>query len=75
MGVVETGEPHHYEHCSTHESPAIWFSQSLIKLRDGVIKTTEEVTERKRVEAETNKTIALLQQSEEIAEMAAGTTN
>lgn len=50
--VVETGQPDHHERHYTREQFNGWFSQSIVKLRDGVATTTVDITARKQAEQE-----------------------
>ncbi|RVU02446.1 PAS domain S-box protein [Mucilaginibacter limnophilus] len=48
--VTETGVPQQYEKKYVHEQFNGWFYQSVVKLGDGVITNTTDITERKRAE-------------------------
>jgi PAS domain S-box-containing protein len=48
--VVETGQPDQQERHYTAEQFDGWFTQSVVKLRDGVATTTADITARKQAE-------------------------
>lgn len=50
--VTETGVPQQNERHYVHEQYNGWFYQSVVKLGDGVVTITANITERKRAEAE-----------------------
>lgn len=62
--VVETGIPQQYEKHYVHEQFDGWYYQSVVKLDDGVVTTTTNITARKKAEQE------LLQLKDEIAQRA-----
>ncbi|WP_152981811.1 PAS domain-containing protein, partial [Hymenobacter sp. AT01-02] len=49
--VVESGQPHAYEQEYRHEQYDGWFEQSVVRLGDGVVSTTTDITARKQAEA------------------------
>jgi PAS domain S-box-containing protein len=48
--VIKTGQPQQHEHHYVHEQFDGWFYQSIVKLEDGIILTTRNVTDRKQAE-------------------------
>ncbi|RPD45709.1 PAS domain S-box protein [Hymenobacter sediminis] len=48
--VVENGQPQVYEQEYRHEQYNGWFEQSVVRLGDGVVSTTTDITDRKRAE-------------------------
>ena len=48
--VVETGQPDQQEHHYVHEQFDGWFTQSTVKLGDGVATTTADISARKQAE-------------------------
>ena len=48
--VVETGIPDQSERHYVHEQFNGWFCQSIVKLNDGVVTTTQDITARKKAE-------------------------
>ncbi|WP_167855317.1 PAS domain S-box protein [Hymenobacter wooponensis] len=49
--VVESGQPQAYEQEYRHEQYNGWFEQSVVRLGDGVVSTTTDITTRKQAEA------------------------
>ncbi|WP_132053023.1 PAS domain S-box protein [Pseudocnuella soli] len=50
--VVETGTPQHYEKHYQHEQFDGWFDQMLVKVGDGFVMNTDDITSRKQAEQE-----------------------
>jgi PAS domain S-box-containing protein len=50
--VTETGVPIDHEQYYTHEQFNGWFRQMIVKMGDGFVINTEEITDRKKVEEE-----------------------
>ncbi|UOR05065.1 PAS domain-containing protein [Hymenobacter aerilatus] len=50
--VVETGVPVDHEQYYAHEQFEAWFHQTLVRMRDGFVMTTAEITERKLAQQE-----------------------
>jgi len=48
--VVETGERRNFEICYGGKRSCVWFNVIAVKLRDGVVFSLEDITERKRRE-------------------------
>jgi PAS domain S-box-containing protein len=48
--VIESGIPQRYEHFYKHEQFDGWFDQAIVKLGDGVVMATKDVTARKQTE-------------------------
>jgi len=59
--VLETGVPDQSERHYVHEQFNCWFHQSVVKLGDGVVTTTHDITQRKQGEQEIRETKELLQ--------------
>jgi len=59
--VLATGVPDQREHHYVHEQFDGWFYQSTVKLGDGVVTTTQDITERKRIAQELSESKTLLQ--------------
>ncbi|MCA8832556.1 PAS domain S-box protein [Hymenobacter pini] len=64
MQVTETGAPVDHEQYYAHEQFAGWFHQTLVKLGDGFVMNTVEITERKQAQEE------ILRLKEELAQQA-----
>lgn len=60
VSVTETGEPIDHEVYYEYEQFNGWFHQILIKMDDGFVMSTEDITERKIAEQELSKTRDLL---------------
>ena len=67
--VVETGRRADSEVHYTHEGLDSWFRLVGVKVGDGLLYTSEDITPRKRLEQAQTKSFALLQQSEAVAAM------
>jgi signal transduction histidine kinase len=65
--AVETGQPQQLEYYYPYEEVGQWYSSVYVKLEDGVVATTRNITERKLAERELRKNLQLLEQSEEVA--------
>jgi PAS domain S-box-containing protein len=61
--VVETGVAEKMEHFYDYEQFLGWFKQSIVKMDDGVVLATEDITDRKKSERELLK-LKLAQQKE-----------
>jgi PAS domain S-box-containing protein len=48
--VVETGNRTNFETCIGGDGPCVWFHVIAVKLRDGIVFSLEDITERKRRE-------------------------
>ncbi|MCK8495191.1 hypothetical protein M0L20_25185 [Spirosoma sp. RP8] len=59
--VMETGEPQHYEKHYVHEQFDGWFHQSAVKLNDGVVTTTTDITTRKQAQEQLQQSQTFLQ--------------
>lgn len=59
--VAETGIPMQYEKHYTYEQFDGWFYQSVVKLNDGVVTNTVNITDRKRAELQVKETRDRLQ--------------
>ncbi|UOG73099.1 PAS domain-containing protein [Hymenobacter tibetensis] len=67
--VMETGEPQRHEEYYDFPDVKGWFDIAYHRLEDGFFSQSFETTSRKQVEQELVKNLALLQQSEEIAQI------
>lgn len=68
--VVNTGVPQHYEKRYDYEQFNGWFYQSVVKMDDGVVVYTANITERKKSEQEiTNLNKALVTNNRELASL------
>ncbi|WP_324671332.1 PAS domain-containing protein [Hymenobacter sp. GOD-10R] len=67
--VVETGKSQQTEYFYPYEGMEHWFCSMYVKLGDGLVVTTLDITERKQVEAERDQQFMLLQQAEIIARL------
>lgn len=65
--AVETGESQQTEYFYPHEGSGQWHAFTYVKLDDGLVATTLNITERKLVEQELRKSLRLLEQSELVA--------
>lgn len=65
--TIESETPQQTEYSHLEDSAERWFSASFVKLNDGVVWTTLDISKRKFAEQEQNKSYMLLQQSEELA--------
>ena len=65
--AVETGESQQTEYFYPHEGSEQWHASTYVKLDDGLVATTLNITERKLVEQELRKSLRLLEQSELVA--------
>jgi PAS domain S-box-containing protein len=50
--VTETGNPLKYKRRYNHEGVDVWVQQSVVKLNDGIVSTTKDITENKVAERE-----------------------
>ncbi|MBD0296586.1 MAG: PAS domain-containing protein, partial [Flavisolibacter sp.] len=67
--VVETGAPMRVQKHYAYEHFDNWFDVSAVKNGDGFIMTFHDITERKKAEAELQKNLAILQHTEELAQI------
>ncbi len=67
--TVEDGEPQQMEYYYPYEGFKRWFSSMFVKLNDGVVASTLDITKRKQAEEEQLRNFTLLQQSEEVASL------
>jgi PAS domain S-box-containing protein len=67
--AVETGQPQQSEFFYPYENVNRWLSSMHVKLDDGVVTTILDITERKLAEQELLKSLRLLEQSEQVAEL------
>jgi signal transduction histidine kinase len=67
--VIETGRRTDFEVLYDHEGYNHWFRLVGEKLGDGLLYTAEDITARKLLEQAQTKSLALLQESEEVAGM------
>ncbi len=58
--VVETGEPLAFERFYSHENVSLWIYTRVAKFEDGVVATFANISERKQIEVQAQKNIALL---------------
>jgi PAS domain S-box-containing protein len=58
--VVESGEPLNMEVHYEEEGSNKWFCITAVKLEDGLVSTAEDITARKKAEAELNNTLSCL---------------
>ncbi|WP_026462277.1 PAS domain S-box protein [Adhaeribacter aquaticus] len=69
LRVVESGEPAGCEHPYRYEGLDKWYSSTLVKLDDGLVMTTLNITSRKQAEKELAKNHTLLRQAEQVSRM------
>jgi signal transduction histidine kinase len=67
--TIETGEPQETEYYYPYEGFNSWYASMFVKLNDGVVAFTMDISARKNAEEERFKNYLLLQQSEEMALM------
>jgi signal transduction histidine kinase len=67
--TIETGEPHETEYFYPYENFNSWYASMFVKLNDGVVAFTMDISARKNAEEERFKNYLLLRQSEEMALM------
>src|SRR5215217_8072666 len=65
--TIETGEPQETEYYYPYENFNRWYASMFVKLNDGVVAFTMDISERKNAEEERFKNYLLLRQSEEMA--------
>ncbi|MGI4742526.1 MAG: PAS domain-containing protein [Janthinobacterium lividum] len=65
--AVETGEPQGMEYYYHYEGFDKWFACQFVKLGDGVVATSLDITERKTAEQDRMKNLRLLEQAEAVA--------
>ena len=61
VAVTETGIPVNQEVFYNHEQFNGWFHQTLVKVEDGFVMSTEDITQRKRAEQELKESKQLVQ--------------
>jgi PAS domain-containing protein len=69
VGVVETGRRADFEMLDDREGRNHWLRLVAVKLADGLLYTAEDITARKLLEQAQAQSLALLQESEEVAGM------
>src|SRR5262245_12864086 len=62
--VVETGINKHYEHHYQHDGLDLWSHQVVVKLNDGIVNSTKDISEQKRAQEE------ILRLKDEVAQKA-----
>ncbi|MCC3156025.1 PAS domain-containing protein [Hymenobacter sp. 15J16-1T3B] len=67
--VVETGQPDRSERHYAHEQFDGWFTQSTVRLNDGVATTTADITALKHAQQEHLRRFTLLEQAEAVAQL------
>lgn len=67
--VVATGAPRQVEYSYPYRDAHHWLSVMYVRLDDGVVVTTLDITERKQAEAERDRQFALFQQAETMAHL------
>jgi PAS domain S-box-containing protein len=67
--TTETGESQQTEYYYPHEGVEQWYASMYVKLDDGVVATTLNITERKHAEQEVLKNLRLLEQAERLAQL------
>jgi signal transduction histidine kinase len=67
--TIETGEPQETEYYYPYENFNSWYASMFVKLNDGVVAFTMDISARKNAEEERFKNYLLLRQSEEMALM------
>lgn len=65
--VTETGIPQQFEFHDLNTGEEKWLFKSVVKMDDGIVVTTADITQRKKAEVELNKQHNILKQSEELA--------
>lgn len=65
--TIETGEPHETEYYYPYEGFNSWYVSMFVKLNDGVVAVTMDISARKQAEEELLSNFVLLQQSEDLA--------
>jgi signal transduction histidine kinase len=66
-GVVETGRPADFEIDYERGDGPGWMRILVVKLHDGVVATSEDITARRQAEEQLRKHLTILQHSEELA--------
>jgi PAS domain S-box-containing protein len=67
VNTVENGAPTDCECLYNAEGYNLWIHWKAVQLEDGLFVSVEDITERKKAEAEITKNLTLLSQSEEVA--------
>jgi signal transduction histidine kinase len=67
--TIETGEPQETEYYYPYEGFNSWYASMFVKLNDGVVAFTMDISARKNAEEERFKNYLLLQQAEEMTLM------
>ncbi|ALD21110.1 PAS domain-containing protein [Hymenobacter sp. DG25A] len=70
VAVMETGVPAQFDIEYRHEQFNGWYNLSLVKLEDGVVITTTDITERKQTELQLRESQELLQNAFDVSTMA-----
>lgn len=70
VAVTETGVPAQFDIEYRHEQFNGWYNLSLVKLEDGVVITTADITERKQTELQLRESQELLQNAFDVSTMA-----
>lgn len=65
--VVETGQSQQLDYYYPYEGFEQWYSSMYVKLGDGVVATTLNITARQQAEQERQRSLTLLQQAEQVA--------
>jgi signal transduction histidine kinase len=65
--TIQTGVPQETEYYYPYENFNSWYASMFVKLNDGVVAFTMDISARKKAEAERFKNYLLLRQSEEMA--------
>jgi len=67
--TIETGEPQEAEYFYAYEGFNSWYTSMFVKLNDGVVAFTMDISARKHAEEERFQNYVLLRQSEDMARM------
>jgi PAS domain S-box-containing protein len=67
--TVNTGQSQRLEYYYGHDGFSKWYASQFEKLGDGLVATHLDITERKHAEQELLKSVGLLEQSEEVAQL------
>ncbi len=70
VAVTETGVPAQFDIEYRHEQFDGWYNLSLVKLEDGIVITTTDITERKLTELQLRESQELLQNAFDVSTMA-----
>jgi signal transduction histidine kinase len=69
LQTLATGEPQGMEYYYNHEGFDQWFSCMFIKLGDGLVATSLDITQRKVAEQDRTRNFQLLEQAENVAQL------